>query len=229
MVTRALPLLERFGLVEGERKLLLDGVGVLVAPEGDVSPENRVRARQDVDIRDRCAHVDQSHDAACLDRIVRLERVLEGKGVHVDQHRVAPGLGDHARVVADLVLLHRDQKDVHRVARPRFEDNVIEVDVVDVERDVLLGLPADRLRQLFGGHRGKADLLDDDGVARKGGPEVLIAHVRRRNEPVDRVDHEGRIHDRPIDNRLRREGFQTRFDQPVAPALDIFQLDQLDR
>ena len=79
MVTGPLPLFQRLGLVEGERKLLLDRIGVLVTAEGDIPPEDRVRTRQNVDVRDRSAYVDEGDDAPRLDRIVRLEGVWRAK------------------------------------------------------------------------------------------------------------------------------------------------------
>ena len=146
---------------------------------------------EDVDVGDRGADVDQRDDAAGLDRVVGLVGVLEGEGVHVHEDRRLAGLGDDARVVGDLVLLDGDQQDVHRLAAAGLEHDVVEVDVVDVEGDVLLGFPADRLGQLLGGHGRQGDLLDDDGVARQGGPEVGIPDVQGGNDAVDGVDDQG--------------------------------------
>ncbi len=42
---------------------------------------------EDVDVGDRGADVDQRHDAPGLDRVVRLEGVLQGEGVHVHEDR----------------------------------------------------------------------------------------------------------------------------------------------
>ena len=137
--------------------------------------------------------------------------------------------GYDARVVADLVLFDGHEEHVHAVAGPRFQDDVVQVDVVDVEGDVLLGLPADRFAQLLGRHGRKADLLDDDGVARQRGAEVRVADVGRRNEPVDRIDDERGVHDRAVHDRFGGKRLQARFHEPVPPALGVLQLDQLDR
>ena len=83
--------------------------------------------------------------------VVGLEGVLEREGIDVDHDRRAAGLGDDARVVGDLVLLRRDEQHVHAalaVGAAGVEDLVVEVDVLDVERDVLLGFPVDRLGEL---------------------------------------------------------------------------------
>ena len=184
---------------------------------------------KDVDVGDGSADVDEGDDAARLDRVVGLVGVLEGEGVHVHERRGLPHLRDDARVVADLVLLDGHEQDVHRLAARRIEDDVVEVDVVDVEGDVLLGFPADRLGQLLGRHRRKGDLLDDDGVAGEGRAEVVVADGEGRDHPVDRVDDQGGVHDGAVDDRLRGEGLHARLDEPVAAALGVFQLDQFDR
>ena len=52
--------------------------------------------------------------ASGLDAVVHLVGVLQREGVDVDDDRGAPGLGDHAGVVGDLLLLRGDQQHVHR-------------------------------------------------------------------------------------------------------------------
>ena len=90
-----------------------------------------------------------------FDAVIDFVGVLEREGVDVDDHRGAPGLGDHAGVVGNLFLLRRDEQDVHRPLAARgavVDDLVVEIDVLDVERDVLLGFPVDRFGQLRLGH-----------------------------------------------------------------------------
>ena len=59
-------------------------------------------------------------DAAGLDGVIRSRKAFwSGEGVHVHEDRGLARLRDHARVVADLVLLDGDQEDVHRLARRR--------------------------------------------------------------------------------------------------------------
>ena len=53
------------------------------------------------------------------------------------------------------------------------EDLRIDVDVLDVERDVLLGFPLDRFIQLVLRHFGEADFLDDDRVAANTDGDLL--------------------------------------------------------
>src|SRR5262249_45489942 len=122
-----------------------------------------------------------------------------------------------------------DQQDVHGLAAGRLEDHVVQVDVVDVEGDVLLGLPADRLRQLLGGHGRQRDLLDDDRVAREGGPEVGIPDVQGGNDTVDGVDDQGAVHDGAVDDRLGGEGLEARLYEAIAAPLRVLELDEFDR
>ena len=57
---------------------------------------------------------------------------------------------------------------------PACENLVIEVDIVDVEWNVLLSFPLNRLRQLVCRHRRKLNLLDNDGMTGEGTPETLV-------------------------------------------------------
>ena len=114
--------------------------------------------------------VQQRDHAAGVDAVVDLVAVLEGEDVDVHDLRRLAGLADGRGVVADLVLLDRDQQHVHVPAGAAALDHlVVEGHVLDVEGDVLLGLPVDRLGQLLRAHLGQADLLDDDRVARDAG------------------------------------------------------------
>ena len=114
-----------------------------------------------------------------FEAVVDLVGVLQREGVDVDDDRHAAGLRDDAGVVGNLFLLRRDEQDVHRAlrvgARAGVENLVVEVDVLDVERDVLLRLPVDRLGELGLGHHRQVDLLDDDGVARQRRRDVLAS------------------------------------------------------
>ena len=87
-----------------------------------------------------------------------------------------PGLADDAGVVGDLLFLGGDEQDFHRALAAdvaAIENLVVEIDVLDVEGDVLLGFPVDRFGELGFGHRRQRDLLDDDGVARERRRDVL--------------------------------------------------------
>ena len=190
-------------MIEGQVQVLLDGVGVLVAPHRDVTVEDGRAALDDVDVHNGRANVQQRDDAPGVDAVVHLVAVLEGEDVHVHDRGVLARLADGRGVVADLVLLHRHQQHVHVSARAAaFHDLVVQRDVLDVEGDVLLGFPVDGLGQLLGRHLGQADLLDDHGVARHAGGDVVRLDLLGREEALDGVDDRARIHDGAVDDGL---------------------------
>ena len=167
---------------------------------------------------------------ARVEPVVDLVGVLQREGVDVDDDRRAAGLGDDAGVVGDLLLLRRDEEHVHRArggAAALPDDLVVEVDVLDVERDVLLRLPVDGLGELLLGHLRERDLLDDDGVARERGGDVLRADVLRLEQAPDRVGDRRAIDDGAVDDavgrhRLDAEGGDL---ERLARALELHGLD----
>jgi hypothetical protein len=139
-----------------------------------------------------------------LDAVVDFVGVLQREGVDVDDDRRAARLGDDARVVGDLLLLGRDQQHVHRAAGgvARIDDLVIEVDVLDVEGDVLLGFPVDGFGELGLGHDRQRDLLDDDGIARERGGDVFRLDAPAVEEAADRVGDGRAIDDGAVDDAV---------------------------
>ena len=136
LLTGLFALLEGLGLIEARGDICFWIASVYWLPPNEMSRQKIVFAPgEDVDVGDRGADVDERDDAARLDRVVRLVGVLEGEGVHVHEDGRLARLGDDARVVGDLVLLDRDEEDVHRLAAAGLEHDVVEVDVVDVERE----------------------------------------------------------------------------------------------
>ena len=121
-----------------------------------------------------------------------------------------PGLRDDAGVVGDFFFLRRDQQHFHRALRvgaaAGIENLVVEVHVLDVERDVLLGFPVDRLVELGGGHHRQRDLLDDDGVARERGRDLLRLERLRLEDAADRLGDGGAVDDGAIDDAVGRHG-----------------------
>ena len=108
------------------------------------------------------------------------------------------------------------------------EHLVIEVDVLDVEGDVLLRFPVDRLGQVLLGHHRQADLLDDDGAARQRRHDILRLELRRLECAAYRVGHRAGVDDRAVDDAVGRQRFDgDRDDLEAAPG--GLQLDRLDR
>ena len=75
------------------------------------------------------------------------------------------GLAQDCSVVVDLVLLGRDEQQIHLPGvRPLSQHLVVDGHQFDVERNVLLRLPLDLLVQFGLGHHGDGDLADDDAL-----------------------------------------------------------------
>jgi hypothetical protein len=187
-------------------------------------------SRQNVDVGDAGPHVDQCHDLPRIEVVIHLVRVLDREDVHVDDGGSLARLADDRRVVGHLVLLHRDQQDLH-VVPPRLplrQHHVVQPDVVDVERDVLFRLPLNRVGELLLGHGRELDLLDDHGMARQGRGEARPLGLRRVVQAVDRIHHERRVHDGAIDDGLRRQGLDAETLKGEL-TLALSKLDELDR
>jgi hypothetical protein len=199
--------LERLRLLVGNVELLLDLLGEGVAAHGDVAGEGRGAAGEDVDVRHRRADVDEHDRLAGRQLVVHLVSVLDREGVHVDHRGGEARLGAHRRVVVDHVLLGRDEEDVHlpRGVAARRQDLRVYVDVLDVERDVLLRLPLDGVVELLLRHARERDLLDDDGVAADADGHLLRLQLLPGDELLDGLHHRPRVHERAVDDRLRGE------------------------
>ena len=146
------PLLQLLRRLVRQVQVLLQRFGVGVAADRDVAGEHRLVAVEDVDVDGAGAGVEQHDDLAGLEAVVGLVGVLQRERIDVDDDGVAARLRDHAGVVADLVFLRGDEQHFHAAARlgagAGIEDLIVEIHVLDVERDVLLRLPVDRLVQL---------------------------------------------------------------------------------
>ena len=188
-------------------------------------------ALKDIDVGRARARIEQHDHGARLDSVIDLVRVLQREGVDVDDDRRAARLRDHARVVGDLLFLRRHEEDVHRALAaggvPFVENLVVEVDVLDIERDVLLRLPVDRLGELRLRHHRQRDLLDDDGVARERGGDILGLDAAAVEQAADGVGDGGGVDDRAVDDAVRGHRLAAEIRDPVALA-GLFQLDRLD-
>ena len=99
--------------------------------------------------------------------VLVLEDVLDGEGVDVDDQRAAACASRRMRgVVADLVLLGGDEEEIHLPGLGAAAQHlVVDRHELDVEGDVLLGLPVDLLVELGRRHHRHGDLADDDALA----------------------------------------------------------------
>ena len=156
-----MPLLQLLRGLERQVELLLHRFGVGVAAHRDVAGEHRLLALKDVDVDRAGAGVEQHDDLRPgRSRSSTSKAFCSAKASTSTMTGVRPACAMTLGVVADLVLLGGDEQHFHAAARVRagagVEDLVVEVDVLDVERDVLLGLPVDRLVQLRLGHHRQA-------------------------------------------------------------------------
>src|SRR4029453_14201457 len=122
--------------------------------------------------------------------------------IDVDDDWHAARLGDDAGVIGNLVLLGRDQQDFHRTVRAfgraRIQNLIVEIDVLNVEWDVLFGLPDDRLGELGIGHYRQVDLLDDHRVTRKGCGDILGRELVAFEQAANRIAYSRPAVHRPL-------------------------------
>src|SRR5262249_24977463 len=110
----------------------------------------------------------------------------------------------------------RHEQDVEVTGGPALsEDLVVQVDVGDVERDVLLRFPADRLRQFLVALDRKRDLLDDHRVARDRRGHTLVLDVLLVEDPVDRIRDRQLGNDHAVDDAVGGKWFHSKAYQLV--------------
>jgi hypothetical protein len=139
------------------------------------------------------------------------------------------GILHDGHVVVDQVGFRRHQEDVHLggVVLQRTDHLEVDLDVLDVEGDVLLHLPLDRLLELLGGRRGQLHLLDDHGVPGEGDGDLLLVDLQLPQGGLDPLDDGAVVHDRPVDDRVGRKGEDPELPETVLGAhrLDVGHLD----
>jgi hypothetical protein len=159
----------------------------------------------------------------------KLEHVLDGEGVDVDDHRAELGVAGELCVVLDLVSLGGYEEQIHLAGLgPLAQNFVVDLDVLDVEGDVLLGLPLDLLGELGRGHHRHGDLADDDGLARDAHRHILGLDFLVLEEPRQGLADSAAVHDVAVDDGLRRKRGETE-PHELEPLTAVLQLANLDR
>jgi hypothetical protein len=199
---------------------------VLPTADEDVAGVDVDAPLHDVRVRRLVADVDERHDLVALAGLVVLVLRLQREDVDVHHHDVQPAGLDDVRVALDLALLDRDQHDLE--LRPILpEDLEVDVDVVDVERDVLLGLPANRLAQLALRHLRQVDALGDHGPPGNADHRLRRLDAALDQRLADRLLHGVRLLDfTALDGPGRHVG-DAEASELVPRALGL-QLDHLD-
>ena len=87
-----------------------------------------------------------------------------------------------------------------------IEDLEVELDVVHVEGDVLLGLPADDLAGLAFLHPVHRDLLDDHVTAAHGRDDLLGLDAGGGEQALDGLGHDAGVHDLALDDGVVHHG-----------------------
>ena len=136
--------------------------------------------------------------------LVELELVAEREAVDVHDHGVETRLFDHAHVLDDLGLLHGDQDQIHG-AVVATHDVIVEEDLVDRERNVVLGFELHRVSQLLDRHFRNLDLLDDQLAPRHTDGRFLGPDGRSADGVLDGLDDARGIFDRAFRDRIGRQ------------------------
>ena len=138
--------------------------------------------------------------------VLVLEDVLDGEGVDVDDDGSKLRLAQDGGVVVDLVLLRGDEEQVHLPGLGALpKDLVVDRHELDVERDVLLGLPVDLLVELGRRHHRHGDLADDDALTVDADGHVALLDLRVAEDLGERLGDGPGVHDVAVDDRLRSE------------------------
>ena len=165
---------------------------------------------------------------SCGQAVLVLEDVLDGEGVDVDDDGLELRLAQDGGVVVDFVLLRGDEQEIHlRGLGPAPEDLVVDRHELDVERNVLLGLPVDLLVELRRGHHRHGDLADDDALSVDADGDVALLDLRVGEDAEERLGHGAGVHDVTVDDRLRRQGREAPLDdlELLARLLELHDLD----
>jgi len=217
------------GVVRRQATLPLQVLAELAGADREVAREQRDAILHDVHVRDLVPDVDERRDAVLLGGVVELEGVVERECIHVHDARIEPSLAEQVELGLDQLPLGGHQEHVHLKTGPvRIEHLEVQLHPLDVEGDVLLGLPADDVVGVRLVHPIDLDLLDDHVPAADGHDHALLLDARRDEEALDRLRHHAGVHDLPLDDGVRqhvRDG-HLREGGAAGPVIDDRDLDE---
>ena len=159
--------------------------------------------------------------------VVELVLVTDGKGVHVDHRGLEACLRDDGRVLVDFRLLHGDQCEIHD-AIVTSHHLVVEEYLVDGERDVMLRLELDDIRNLLGRHFRDLHLLHDEFSTGDCDGRAPALDARLISRLSDRVHDRSRVPNRSVGDRIGREGCAAEGNETPSTTL-LAQLRELYR
>jgi hypothetical protein len=197
---------------------------------GGVPASGRPRLSDDVQGREAGPHVDESNGLVFRQPAGKLEDVLDGKGIDVDDLRLEFGFARELGVVLDLVALGGHQQEVHLSRfRAPAQHLVVDVHVFDIERDVLLRFPLNVLGQLGRRHHRYRDFgPDDHRLARYAHGHVAVLDFLIVKDAREAFDDHPAVHHVAVDNGLRRKrGKAETYElEPFAPLAQLADLDR---
>jgi hypothetical protein len=172
-------------------------------------------------------HVDQHRRLPRRRHLVgRLEGVLQRERHEVDHHGLQLRLARHGSEVAHDLLLGRHQEHLHLpIRRPRAEGLEVELDIILGKRNMSLGLDGDPGHELARRHRRHGDLLDDHRVPGDGQRHLAAPQAEACIERPHRLHHGALIHDRPVDDAVRRNRLDAeQLARAIAPTRQLGEL-----
>ena len=104
---------------------------------------------------------------------------------------------------------------------------VVDVDFVEIERDVLLRFPVDLFLKLARRHQRHGDFLDDDAVPARAKRDV--SPLGLGEELLEPLDHGARVDDVAVDDGLGRKRMKPEPCDGSCPPAPLFDFTDLDR
>ena len=219
------------GQIEGA----LDVLGQLVAAERLVAGEQKLVIAQNIEVADVGADVDQRDVLVAAvggqRRANQLECLLRRVGLDVHDARLEAGRFSRGDAILDFFLARRGDQDLDLVGivGGRAERLEIEVDLVERERDVLVGLGLDGQFELLFLLAGRNDdFLRDDHRGGQCKRYIAVSAAEALPGPTQGVRHLVEIDDIAVGHDVAGERLDRIALEPERPAPDGGQFDELD-
>ena len=127
--------------------------------------------------------------------MVEGEGIVERKGIDIDRRRRNPRVEKQAHLVVHELALGGHQKDLHLQALlERIENLKVQLNALDVERNVLLRFPPDDLTSVGFLHPVHLDFLDDHVVPSHGRDHILSFIPDLSEHIANGVGNEAGVH-----------------------------------
>ena len=161
----------------------------------------------------------------------QLERLLHRVGLDIHHPRLqAGGLRDRDPILDLFLAGGRDQHlGLLGIVGRRADGLEVEIDLVERERDVLVGLGLDQQFQLFLPLPGRNDdLLGDDHRGRKGERDVLVPAAEPLVGALEGVRDQVQVGDVAVGDDVAHQGLDRIALEPIRALSRLDELDELD-